>query len=686
MRSEITVVPEASIPIQKSDSAVRGVAATIHGTIARVNRSAWLMILLSAKDLGRHISGDPIFQGLEFELRTGQRVGLVGPNGVGKTTLLKVLNRQDKPDYGQLYIRPGVQVSLLRQQPDFAPTTTLRDVARSALAGLVRLQDQLHEAAEEIAGAETDDERAAATARYAQIHEQLEHHDAFAIEHRIEEVLFGLGFTPIDLDRPAATFSGGQQSRIMLAKLLLENPDVMLLDEPSNHLDLETVQWLESFLARQSAAMIVVSHDRQFLDRVVNTTWELHRSRMTTYPGNFTKYWKLRLERMEQLEKQYERQQEYIAETEDFIRRNMAGQKTKQAQDRQKKLARLDRIEKMSEIVGPVMGFDEVTRSGDIVVEAANVSKAYDKTLFDKFTGSIIRGQCVGVIGPNGAGKSTLVKSLIGKVQPDSGTVRLGAHVKVGYYDQGLGSLPPDTTLMSAVRPEGDLTWVEHDVRDLLARFGLTGEMAFQQVGQLSGGEKGKAALARLCATGANLFVLDEPTNHLDIWSCESLEKSIEDFEGTVIVVSHDRYFLNQVADRLIIVADGKARFFEGNYEAWEEHVALEKAREDEKKARAAATASAAAGAKPGASAATGSTSGQQPKKKRKFPYRKTADLEADIAKIEALKSILEADMADPSTYRDEAKARKVREDFESTEAKLAQLYEHWEEAVEWNS
>ncbi|MBI1323380.1 ATP-binding cassette domain-containing protein [bacterium] len=641
------------------------------------------MILLSARDLGRHIAGDPIFQGLEFELRTGERVGLVGPNGVGKTTLLKVLTGQDKPDYGQLYVRSGVQVSLLRQQPDFGPTLTLRDVARSALAGLVRLQEQLHEAAEEIAGAESDAERDAATARYAQIHDQLEHHDAFAIEHRIEEVLFGLGFAPIDLDRPAATFSGGQQSRIMLAKLLLENPDVMLLDEPSNHLDLETVEWLEAFLARQSAAMIVVSHDRQFLDRVVNTTWELHRSRMTAYPGNFSKYWKLRQERMEQLEKQYERQQDYIAETEAFIRKNMAGQKTKQAQDRQKKLARLERIEKMSEIVGPVMGFDEVTRTGDVVIEATNVSKSYDKTLFDKFTGSILRGQCVGVIGPNGAGKSTLVKILIGKVPPDSGTVRLGAHVKVGYYDQGLGSLPPETTLIRAVWPEDDLTWIENDVRDLIARFGLTGDMAFQKVGQLSGGEKGKAALARLCATNANLFVLDEPTNHLDIWSCESLERSIQEFEGTVIVVSHDRYFLNQVADRLIVVADGKARLFEGNYEAWEDHLAQEKAREEERQARAAA---ASAVSKSGPSGASSSGSGPQPKKKRKFPFRKTADLEADIAKAEALKTKLEADMADPATYRDEAKARKVREDFESTEAKLAQLYDHWEEAVEWNS
>jgi ATP-binding cassette subfamily F protein 3 len=453
----------------------------------------------------------------------------------------------------------------------------------------------------------------------------------------------------------------------------------MLLDEPSNHLDLETVEWLESFLARQAVAMIVVSHDRAFLDRVVNTTWELHRSRMTSYPGNFSKYWTMRQERMDQLEKQYERQQEYIQETESFIRRNMAGQKTKQAQDRQKKLARLDRIEKMSEIVGPIMGFEEVARSGDIVVDASNVAKSFDQPLFKGFTGTIQRAQSVGVIGPNGAGTSTLVKIMIGKLAPDSGNIRLGHNVRVGYYDQGLNSLPPETTLMRAVWPEDDMSWVENDVRDLMARFGLTGDMAFQKVGALSGGEKGKAALARLCATSANMLVLDEPTNHLDIWSCESLERSIKEYEGTVIVVSHDRYFLNQVADRLIVVANGTARFFEGNYEAWESAQAVIKSKEQEQANRAASVAKAN---EPVKQLATG----QLPKKKRKFPFRKTADLEADVARAETEKAALEAQLTDPTTYRDEAKARLVREKFAALETKLTMLYEHWEEAMEYNS
>jgi ATP-binding cassette subfamily F protein 3 len=268
---------------------------------------------------------------------------------------------------------------------------------------------------------------------------------------------------------------------------------------------------------------------------------------------------------------------------------------------------------------------------------------------------------------------------MIGKLAPDSGNIRLGHNVRVGYYDQGLNSLPPETTLMRAVWPEDDMSWVENDVRDLMARFGLTGDMAFQKVGALSGGEKGKAALARLCATSANMLVLDEPTNHLDIWSCESLERSIKDYEGTVIVVSHDRYFLNQVADRLIVVANGTARFFEGNYEAWESAQAVIKSKEQELANRAASVAKAN---EPVKQLATG----QLPKKKRKFPFRKTADLEVDVARAETEKAALEAQLADPTTYRDEAKARLVREKFAALETKLTMLYEHWEEAMEYNS
>ncbi len=634
------------------------------------------MILASATGLGRQYSGDPIFQGLAFDIRAGERIGLVGTNGAGKTTLMKLLAGLEQPDYGSLSIRPGIRVSLLRQQPDFAPDQTLMEVARSGLASLMELQHELEEAAGEIAEAETDAERTVASRRYEQIRDRLEHQDAYSVDHRIEEILAGLGFHTGEFHRPARTFSGGQQSRLMLAKLLLESPDLMLLDEPSNHLDIATTEWLESYLTRQPVAMVVVSHDRYFLDSVVTKIWELHGGRIAAYPGNYTQYWKLREERAKVLERQAEKQADQIADLKEYIAKYAAGQRAKQAKDREKKLARIEQVETMREIVGPVMGFGEVERSGDVVIEATELSKAFDKPLFQDFNLSVLRSQCVGVIGPNGAGKSTLMKVLIGREKPDTGAVRLGHRVQIGYYDQGLEALAPTTPVVRAVWPEDDPDWVEQDVRDLLAKFGLPGELVHRQVGQLSGGEKGKAALARLAATGANVLIMDEPTNHLDIWSCEALERSIREFEGTVLVVSHDRYFLNQVADRLIVVADGRARVVEGDYETYQR---LAKQEAEAKAAREAAAAARAAGNAPPTDAGKG-------RRKRQYPYRKTAEIEAEIAETEPALARAEALLAEPDTWKTADTARQAQANFDALKAKLEYLYGHWEEAVELNS
>ncbi len=633
------------------------------------------MILTSASGLGRQFAGDPVFQDLKFEVRAGERIGLVGPNGAGKTTLMRLLAREDQADYGQLYIRPGIRVSLLRQQPEFGSDQTLIDVARSGMGSLIDLQIALEEAAQEIAEADDDADLERATKRYTELHDRLEHQDAYSIDHRVEEVLGGLAFSTIDFTRPARTFSGGQQSRLMLAKLLLESPDLMLLDEPSNHLDIATTTWLESYLSRQSVGMVIVSHDRYFLDRVVTKIWELHKGKIDPYPGNYTQYWRLREEKAKVLQKQYEKQQEYIADQEAYIRKYKAGQRSTQAHDREKKLARVERIELVSQIVGPVMGFGEVDRSGDIVIESRHLTKAYDKVLFKDFNFSLLRGQCVGVMGPNGAGKSTLIKTLIGREQADSGEVKLGHRVIVGYHDQGLESLAPETTVIRAVWPEDDPDWVQGEIRDLLARFGLTGEIVFQTVGQCSGGEKGKAALARLAATSANFLVMDEPTNHLDIWSCEALERSIKEFEGTVLVVSHDRYFLNQVADRLIVVADGRAKTIEGDYETYQRLIQQE------------SEAAAAKAERVEANQPSSTTSpNKSDKKKRKYPYRKTPEIEREIASVEVEVAELQDVLGQPITWRDPIKARATQDRHDTLAVKLATLYEHWEEAVELNS
>ncbi|MFO0953293.1 MAG: ABC-F family ATP-binding cassette domain-containing protein [Isosphaeraceae bacterium] len=628
------------------------------------------MILISASGLGRQYSGDPIFQDLAFEVRSGERIGLVGPNGAGKTTLMRLLSGHDQPDYGSLYIRPSIRVSLLRQQPQFEPGQTLMDVARSGLASLIELQRELEEAASEMSAAEDESERARAARRYDELHNQIQHQDAYSIEHRVEEILTGLAFRSEDFHRAANTFSGGQQSRMMLAKLLLENPDLMLLDEPSNHLDIETTGWLESYLARQSVGMVIVSHDRYFLDKVVTKIWELHEGKIEAYPGNYTQYWKLRTEKAKVLERQAERQAEKVADLEAYIRKYGAGQRAKQAKDREKKLERIERIETMREIVGPVMGFGEVERIGDIAIEAKELTKGFTSPLFQRFNLQIQRGECVGVMGPNGSGKSTLIKTLIGREKADSGEVRLGHKVHIGYHDQSLESLPPQTSVLRAVWPEDDPDWVQGDVRDLLARFGLGGEIVFQTVGQL-GGEKAKVPLARPCHRGerAGDGRAHEPPRHLVV---RALERSIREFEGTVLVVSHDRYFLNQVADRLVVLNSGKAWVIEGTTRPTSGSPSKGSSPISPRPAAPEASKEAAPDGKAG-------------RRKRKFPYRKTADLEKEIAEVEVEVSTLEDLLGQPATWRDPVKARETQLKHEDLKTKLARLYEHWEEAAELN-
>jgi ATP-binding cassette subfamily F protein 3 len=634
------------------------------------------MILISARGLGRQFVSDPVFSELAFEIRAGERIGLVGPNGAGKTTLMQILAGRDQADYGELFVRPAIRVGLLRQEHMIEPGATLLDVARSGLASLLELQQELEEAALEMADADDDADRRRAERRYDELQRQIEHQDAYSIDHRVEEVLCGLGFSQGEFDRPAVTFSGGQQSRMMLAKVLLESPDLMLLDEPSNHLDIATTEWLEGYLARQPVAMIVVSHDRYFLDKVVTKIWEMHLGTINPYPGNYSQYWKLRGDKAKLLERQAERQEEKAAELEAYIRKYGAGQRARQAHDRERKLERLNRqrVETMRDVLGPVMRFGAVERSGDIVVEASKLSKAFDEPLFADFSISVDRGQCVGVIGPNGAGKTTLIRTLIGLERPDQGEVRLGHKVQVGYHDQRLDTLDPSTTALRAVWPKNHFDWVEGDVRDLMARFGLTGDVVTHTVGQLSGGEKARTALARLCATSANLLVMDEPTNHLDIWSREALERSINEFEGTVLVVSHDRYFLNRVTDRLIALGGGQARVIEGDYDTYMHFLEQESERAAHPPARAVPPADAPS-ARPAAAA----------KPKRKFPYRKAAEIEREIAELEAQIAGVEDLLGQPATWRDPQKAVETQEQHRELRARLERLYEHWETAVDSN-
>jgi ATP-binding cassette subfamily F protein 3 len=635
------------------------------------------MLLLSCSSLSRGFDQGPLFRDIGFELQSGERVGLVGPNGVGKTTLLRLLAGLDQPDDGGVRLHAGARVALLRQQPTFEPGRTLFAEAKAALDELVGAHDDMVHTAEALAQATDEAEHKALAARYDRLNELLRHHDAYNVDHRVEAVLDGLGFASVNYGRSVETFSGGQQSRLMLAKLLLSAPDVLLLDEPNNHLDIAATRWLEDYLAGQSEAMLIVSHDRYFLDKVVNKVFELNAGRLTAYPGNYRSYSRLRQERYVQQLKTWEAQQDYVARQEDYIRRVHYGQLHKQAESRRKALERLERVERPVLVEGPHMHFGEVRRSGDVVLQVEDLGKAYDRPLFSQLSFVLQRGRRLGIMGPNGSGKTTLLRILLGEEQPDAGRAVRGHLVAFGYYDQHLQLLDDEKPVIRAVWPEDDPEATEQGMRDLLGRFGLIGDQVYQPVKSLSGGERSRAALARLVVRGVNVLVLDEPTNHLDLWACDALEQALTEFEGTVVVVSHDRYFLNRVVDQLIVLdGAGGGQVIHGNYDTYELMRAQQIAAARGPKTNDDGTA------KP---AAASPAFPVQQKRKRRFPYRKVADLEADISAAETHLGELEALLASPELYRDGERVRETMRNFEETKSRLQQLYEHWEEAVELN-
>jgi len=637
------------------------------------------MILLSCSALARGFDDGPLFEDIAFELYSNEHVGLVGPNGAGKTTLLRLLAGLDRPDQGDVRLHAGARVALLRQQPEFMPGRSLMDEARTALDALVAAHEDMVRTAEELALARDEGRRKTLADRYDRLNEQLRHHNAYNVDHRIEQVLDGLGFCEEEYARPVDTFSGGQQSRLMLAKLLLAAPDVMLLDEPSNHLDIEATRWLEDYLAKQTEAMLIVSHDRYFLDRVVGKIFELNGGRLSVYPGNYGAYARLRQERYEQELKTWQAQQEYIAKQEEYIRRVHYGQLHKQAQSRRKALERLERVERPNLIEAPQMHFGEVRRSGDLVLQVEDLAKSYDRALFSGLNLTLPRGRRLGIMGPNGSGKTTLLRILMGDEPPDQGHVERGHLVEFGYYDQHLKLLPEDQPAIRAIWPDPDPSIDEQRMRDLLGRFGLTGDQVFQRVGDLSGGERSRAALARLVAIGVNVLVLDEPTNHLDLWACEALEASLVNFDGTVIVVSHDRYFLNRVVDLLIVLDGvGGAQIIHGNFDTYERMRAMQITGSPSPQKTPTQD-------KPKRDANAPSFDGVPRKRKRRFPYRKVDELETEIAATEARLRELEQLLASPGLYREGERVKETTLAFEETKAQLQQLYEHWEESIELN-
>jgi len=637
------------------------------------------MLLLSCTDVSHGYDATPLFEEVSFELHAGERIGFVGPNGAGKTTLMKLLAQLDTPDRGAIKYHAGARFGMLLQVAEFPAGRTVFEEAKSAFDELLATQQELIRVADELAHCQNESQRKQLASRFDRLTELLSTQDAYQLDHKVADVLSGLGFQEKDYDREIRTFSGGQQRRLLLAKLLLSAPDIMLLDEPSNHLDIATTRWLEDYLAQQPQGMIVVSHDRYFLNKVCNRTLELHNRKITSYPGNYQQYVRLRDEQYDRAMKEYIAQSEYIEKQEEYIRRAHYGQLAKQAQSRMKTLDKLERLEKPTKVTGPNIRFESVTRSGDIVFHTEDLTKSFgEKVLFRNMNFDLQRGKRLGIMGPNGCGKTTLLKILLGEEPPTSGEVQRGHLVFPGYLDQHLKLLEDHASVLQAVWPEPDPSITEQTMRDLLGAFGLQGEIVEAPVRQLSGGERSRAALAKITVQGVNVLILDEPTNHLDLWACDALEEAVKAFEGTVITVSHDRYFLNRTSDLLIVLENGTHEVVYGNYDTYE---LLRKAREDA--AKAAGEKSPRREKKP--ESPTNTSLPAKQKRKRKFPYKKPQDIEAEIGSVEAEIAQQEHALTTPEVYSDGKKVSAMLASLEDARAKLAQLYEHWEEAVELN-
>lgn len=661
------------------------------------------MNLLSVNAVRKYYGPDPVLDGAGFEIHPGDKIGLVGPNGAGKSTLMKIISGREELDAGTVEFHPSIRVGYLEQRPE-PSERTLWEEAHLALADLVTLQNEALAVAEQMAEEKDPAQHEKLAARYDHLQQELLRTDAFNLDYKVERVLQGLGFLEKQHQTPVSSLSGGEQNRLMLAKLLLAEPDLMLLDEPSNHLDLDATEWLEEFLMESNAAVLVISHDRFFLDRVTNRTLELFAGTIDSYAGNFTAYLRQKEERLLVQKRTYEKQQEEIAKAEEFIRRNHYGMKAGQAEDRRKKLERIERIDPPREITAPPMGMKAKDRSGDIVLRAKDLKKAFDRVLFEKVNFQIERGQRWGLIGPNGCGKTTMLRCLQGIMEPDQGSVQIGTGVKIGYFDQQLQSVEGTSMVVDSIRPSHK-EMDEPARRSLLARFGITGDQVFQKVDSLSGGERCRAAMARLASEEANFLILDEPTNHLDLWAREALEKNMADFEGTVLFVSHDRYFINQVATHLLVVEPGRVRVIPGNYEVWQRmqkdaekqgmQIGGKNARKDDlwkhglqkqKKAGAqTASGDGKGGKKEKEPAASKPQSSPKPAKKRKYPYRKVVDIEDEIFIRETRLEELQKDLMDPKVLRDGERVKATQKEIEEEQEALKKLYEHWEEASELN-
>lgn len=658
-------------------------------------------MLFRLSDVYKSYGTQDVLRGLSMQVNPGEHVGLVGRNGSGKTTIFRLIGGDEQADKGEVIRARGVRLGFLAQHIHFEAGSTVHESALAAFGHLQRIEHEMHELEHRMADADGDLE--AVLERYSDLQHQFEREGGFAYAAKAEAILQGLGFDRDTWSMETEKLSGGQQNRLGLARLLLAEPDVLLLDEPTNHLDVNAVEWLEEFLQAAAAGFVIVSHDRYFLDRCCRRIVELDNGRASSYTGNYSAYLVEREERREIQQRAYDNQQQLIAKTEEFIRRNLAGQKTKQAKSRRTMLAKLERVDAVrADRASGDFRLQKIERTGNHVLMVEDVTIGYsDKVLARDISFILRRGECLGIIGPNGSGKTTFLKTILNKIPALAGEVRWGTKVQVGYYAQQLDDLDDRNEIIMELRRVAPSTATAGELRTFLAKFLFTGDDVYKHVRDLSGGEKGRLALAKLIYSRVNVLVLDEPTNHLDIPSREALEEALDAYEGTIITISHDRYFLDRVATQILALdTDELAVHYNGDYTEYHDWRAARLAQglpliEDKEfevskgrapddaventKAREPAQHSKQA-PKTRKNAASKSPAVKVIKKKK--PAVSPEALEVEIAEAEKKLQQITDRMSQPDVARDASELVKLDADYKQTEAQLSSLYEQWDEAA----
>ena len=635
------------------------------------------MIVLTVQNLQKAFGGNQVLRDVSFALQDRQRMGLVGVNGCGKTTLLKIIAGIETADNGIVTLGKGLRLGYMEQIYTARPGSTVFEEMRALYEPVFEIEKKLRAMEAQMTLVKDEKELRRLGDAYTRLNDEFEKGDGYGWRSSIQGVLAGLGFRKDQLDQPAELLSGGEATRLSLAKLLLQKPDLLLLDEPTNHLDLEALSWLENYLAEYKGALIVVSHDRYFLDHVCTHITELLLGRAESYTGNYSEYLPQRTERFETRMRAWEQQQKFIAREEAIIERYRSFNREKSikaAESREKRLNKVELLERPEDEHQVRFRFEAKRRTGEDVLAVRDYAKSFDgRALFTHVNFSLRAGDRVALLGPNGIGKSTLLRCLMGEITPDSGTVRWGANVDVGYYDQQQKSLHPEKTVLDEVW-DAFPRMEQYEVRGALGLFLFTGEDVFSPIHTLSGGEKGRVALTKLMLHKDNLLLLDEPTNHLDMDSREVLEDALENFEGTILAVSHDRYFINRFANRVIVLTPEGVKEYLGNFDDYQRRAAQEAARPLEDARYTEMTR----------------TEADKEKKKQRLAREQLKALkeavrqaEEKVARAEEAVAAHEALMARPETYSAPEKATEAAREYQRLKDALNACYLAWEAAEE---